>query len=225
MKEQWFKTAILKHLKDNPSSAIDTLFPKSTNFHSFDHSEHDRLCAVTPQTHSFESNKKYTEHAPDGDEASMENNSRCLPRGGNIVASLDYDSDLFSTDSRDDAVASPSALGSPIQNGLNDLDGLCQPYNVDVEVRDCCDNGTVSKLLFPSNCQDKMGCADPPSNCRDEMGCVDPPKRMNNFELNISSADIFELISAVARGDEGDDVSTSIVKKYLSASVSDRSSK
>ena len=57
-------------------------------------------------------------------------------------------------------------------------------------------------------------------------------RKMNNFELNISSADIFELVSFTARGDDVDSngsVSPTsaprVIKIYASASPCDRTSK
>ena len=49
-------------------------------------------------------------------------------------------------------------------------------------------------------------------------------KRMNNFELNISAADIFELISSVATGGDGSNSSVpSVVLRYKSACPADKS--
>jgi len=54
---------------------------------------------------------------------------------------------------------------------------------------------------------------------------IDISKRMNNFELNISSADVFELISSFSRGDDILDSPPRIVVMYSKACPSDKSSK
>ena len=230
MKEEWFKSAILKHIKDNPSSAMNTLFPKSMNYASSDYGKNDKLLEVTPQTRSF---KKFTEHAPDG-EASMDINSRSSARGGfstigsKTLSFSDHDCDLFphdcqKADARSDCSSVSyfgSICGGSVHTEVSDsCDDSTWGGSVDMELSDSVhelsdhqDHLSVSKSLFPSK-------------IHDQPASVPPQKKMNNFQLNISTADIFEFISAIARGEEGDDLSTSIVKKYVSASVSDRSSK